>query len=415
MTTPSDQLDTLRDRIDEGEGIATADQRVLQALDDELPLHRSDIGEYRHLKLLRHCTIMAEQVGGLADALDERAAAEDLVRWINRTYDNEETNRDYRLALRALGRFVGEGATDDPPPSLAWVPAGTSSDYNPTPDPAKMLRWEDDVVPMLEVCHNNRDKALIAVAFDAGPRSGELKALTAGDVADDDHGLRLSIDGKRGERSVLLIPAASYLSRWLADHPRADDDSAPLWCGLHDGEAISDRMVLKILREAAGRAGVDKEVTPTRFRKSSASYLASRGMSQAHLEDHHGWKRGSDAAARYIAVFAEAADRELARIHGQEIEADEPDPIGPITCPRCGANVPREDEFCPECNQALDHETKRLIDRVQARIDEQLIIADDEADRRDLMNFRNGLEQRPDAFDADDLHEFLSSFEPDTD
>lgn len=59
-------------------------------------------------------------------------------------------------------------------------------------------------------------------------------------------------------------------------------------------------------------------MTPTVFRKSSASYLASQNVSQAHLEDHHGWTRGSKIAARYIAVFDDANEREIARARGAE-------------------------------------------------------------------------------------------------
>lgn len=79
---------------------------------------------------------MAENVGGLAASLVDRDAAEKVVRWIHAEYDAEETNRDYRNALRALGKHVvdGEAETDDNdiPVSLSWIPSSTSSNYDRT-------------------------------------------------------------------------------------------------------------------------------------------------------------------------------------------------------------------------------------------------------------------------------------------
>ena len=66
-------------------------------------------------------------------------------------------------------------------------------------------------------------------------------------------------------------------------------------------------MFTKTLEGAAEDAGVDRPVTFTSFRKSSASYLALQGMNQAHIEDHHGWVRGSDVASRYVSVFGQDA------------------------------------------------------------------------------------------------------------
>lgn len=73
---------------------------------------------------------MAEQVGGLAAARKDRDAAENIVRWINRKYDNEETNRDYRIALRIFGKHTTEG--DNQPPSIDWISGQTSRSYNPS-------------------------------------------------------------------------------------------------------------------------------------------------------------------------------------------------------------------------------------------------------------------------------------------
>lgn len=42
---------------------------------------------------------------------------------------------------------------------------------------------------MINATLNSRDEALITVAWDAGPRTGELLYLTVGDGIDHKHGL----------------------------------------------------------------------------------------------------------------------------------------------------------------------------------------------------------------------------------
>jgi len=410
MTDPRDSVETLREKIETGDRDIDheADRDALLEFSRTLDLLSTEYSDYRHLKLLRHCTRMAEHVGGLADALEDRDAAEAIVTWINRTYDNEETNRDYRSAIRVFGKRTSDGT--GVPDSLSWVPTGTSSNYDPKPDPTEMLDWDTHVLPMVDAAMNPRDAALAAVAWDAGPRAGELKSLRVGDVTDHKHGLQITVDGKVGQRSITLIISVPYLQQWLEAHPASDDDTAPLWSKVNTAASISDRMFTKILDELAERAEVSRPVTLTNFRKSSASYLASQGMNQAHLEDHHGWTRGSEHAARYISVFGDHADNELARIHGRDVaEDDEADDYAPVPCPRCGEQTPRERDFCIHCHQALDLEAKQLLDEVLETFDDQLIESDDPEDRRDLVRGRRTLEEKPAVMDSDELHELASS------
>jgi hypothetical protein len=370
MANIRNQIENLRERIESSNDIRSKDKELLLDFSDRLELLKSEYGDDRHSKLLGHCTIMAENVGGLADALQDREVAEDIVRWINQNYPNEYTNHDYRTALRVFGRHVTEG--DGRPPAIDWIPSGTANSHNPVPNPSKMLDWEDDVLSMIDATRNTRDAALIAVAFDSGARSGELQDLTVDNVSDHKHGLRLFVDGKTGQRSVTLVPSVPYLQRWLNDHPAPDTPDAPLWSKLSKPEQPSYRSYLNCFKDAGERAGVTKPVTPTNFRKSNATYLARQGMGQAQIEDRQGRKRGSDATAHYIARFGGETDDEYARLHGMDVEEEESEPIGPIECPRCDKQTPREQDTCVWCNQPLEYGAIESIE-------------DDERDVRDAV------------------------------
>lgn len=380
---PRVAIQNLREQIAASDALTDRDREKLQEFSNRLDLLQSIYGDQRHEKHLRACTIMAGQSpapedGGIPDeelpdgelspVLEDGDRVDDLVRWINDRYDNEETNRDYRQALRIFGKRLAEVhegiATDDNgiPQTLADVPTGTSRNYNPVPDPSEMLDWDDDVVPMIEETRNNRDAALIAVAWDSGARGGEITDLTVGDVTDSRHGLKITVDGKTGQRSVLLVPSVPHLNRWLAEHPAPDDDKAPLWSKLTTADGMTYQGLRKPIKDAQERAGVSKPTTFTNFRKSQAAHLASRGMNEAMMKDHLGWSQGSSVASRYVSVFGEDSDRELAKLHGKDVdEADEPEPIAPIPCPRCDRENPRDRESCMFCQQALDVEEVAAI------------------------------------------------------
>jgi site-specific recombinase XerD/ribosomal protein L37AE/L43A len=364
MPDPRTQVDRLRERITEGEREieSEADRERLLEFSDRLDLLREEYGDHRHLKLLRHCTRIAEHVGGLNAALTDREATEDIVRWIHSQYENEETNRDYRVALRVFARRVTEG--DEVPDSVAWVSSKTSRTYDPSPDPAEMLDVDEDVKPMIEAARNPRDAALVGLQFDAGLRGGELFGLTVGDISDSEHGLRVRVEnGKTGSRSVHLAADFSipHLQRWLNQHPAPEDSGARLWSKLNTPEPLSRQRFYQCLQECADRAGVEKEVTPTNFRKSNATWLARRGANAALIEDRQGRERGSKAVARYVASFGEDAEAQYAKLHGKEVETSEPENRTPKECPRCTRETPRDEAKCMWCGQVLDYEAAEDI------------------------------------------------------
>jgi len=357
--TPRQEVERLKERIENGERDIDdeADREQLIEFSRRIELLKEEYSDHRHLKLLRHLTRMAENVGGLADALEEQEAAEEIVRWIHATYDNEETNRDYRVALRVFGKRVAPDDDGDPPGSIDWVSSKTSRNYKPEPDPADMLELDEDVKPMIENARNPRDKALIGVQYEAGLRGGELYDLTVDDVSDGDHGLRIRVDGKTGQRTVDLVTGFSipHLQRWLSEHPAPDDPDAPLWSKLNKPERYSYQRFLQCFEEAAERVDVTKPVTPTNFRKSNAYWLAKKRDAKAHLiEDRQGRERGSKAVSRYIARFGEDSEAQYARLQGKDVEVSEPADRDAVDCPRCTRENPPDEQTCMWCGQVLD-------------------------------------------------------------
>jgi integrase len=370
------QIETLRDRITASSALADADQELLLEFSRELEWQDTRYGDQRHRDLLQRCTMLAgdshkynpEELPDirLADILEDETAVKTVARWIKRTYESEESKRDMRVALRVFADHLTD--TDGVPSPVDKLSGGTPRSHDPQPDPARMLYWDDHIQPMLTRAANYRDKAAIALSWDLGPRPFEFRDLRVGDIIDHRHGMKVSVDGKTGERSVLVIPSVPYVRQWLSVHPDSETPTAPLWCKLNSAAALSHRMMLNMVQTPAEKADIDHtDVTLRRMRKSSASYLASQNVNQAHLEDHHGWTRGSAVASRYVTVFAEANDREIAKAHGVAIEESaEPDPTAPVDCPRCKRDTPRGKPACIWCGQALSHTAAEEMEEQRA-------------------------------------------------
>lgn len=356
------EIETVRRRLQDGErGGSEADRELLLEFSDRLQLLAEDYSDDRHIKLLRHLMRISEHVDGgdvLADAVaGDRDVAEDAVRWIQANYENPETNRDYRVSLRVLGRRVGDCEAvecDDEgiPRSLSWISSKTPRDYQPSPNAAEMLEWAE-VDRMVDVAANTRDAAMVALGMDAGPRGGEFYDIQVGDITDAEQGLQLRVDGKQGERSVTLIPSVPHVNRWLADHPGGADDY--LWSGLDEAGRISRQRMYQALERLAEKAELGKKVTPTVLRKSNAYWLARTGANESLINRRQGRAPGSRVIQRYVAEFGERSEQSAyARLHGREVEEDESERRDVVDCPRCDRENPPTEDRCMWCGQGLD-------------------------------------------------------------
>jgi len=405
-------VETLRDKTDAGERGGSPDDRdLLLAFSDELKLRREEYGWHRHEKLLRHNTRASEHADvELVETLvperddDDFDAAKDaakvVVRWIHDTYDiadgGQETNRDYRVAFRMLAKHTTRG--EEIPDTHDWISTQTTRDYQPEPDEADMLTWDDDIRPMIDAAQNARDKAAIAIQFEGGFRGGELYDLTLNQISDSKHSVKVRVDGKRGEHDVHLIRSIPWISRWQAEHPGDGDDF--VWSRQGDPSRVSYQYFLRMFKEPADRADVDKPVTPTNLRKSNAYWFSKQEKSQAFIEDRQGRSRGSPVIARYVAKFSgETQETKFAAMHGIDVDVEEDDEVrAPIVCHRCDRETPADNDLCMWCGTALDPETAARVNELDDEMVEDAVAAardDLDVDAEDVINARDRLRDDP--------------------
>jgi len=121
-----------------------------------------------------------------------------------------------------------------------------------------------------------RDRALILTFLDTGIRSGELCAVSVGDLHAKSG--QLDVLGKGAKRRRVLLGATTRAAVWqyLQERPDGGDPAAPLFATL-DGGRLAVSWVGKHLRALGDKAGVE-ECYPHRLRYTFAiQYLRNGG------------------------------------------------------------------------------------------------------------------------------------------
>jgi len=213
-----------------------------------------------------------------------------------------------------------------------------------------ILRWEDHIVPILE--HPDihiRDKALVAVAWEAHARRSELHQLSFGDVDDRGDHVTILVTGPDGrDRKLTLCGSTPYLKRWIqAEHPVSEQlatdadpledapPETPVWTEPHSNKEISTLQLRAVTKRVSKCADVSTEFTLHDIRRSRAILLTVQsGLRPATVRDRFGWT---------LHEYEKFAGLDENDSLDEDIK-----PSAPIQCPNCGAWAPRH-QSCLWC------------------------------------------------------------------
>jgi formylglycine-generating enzyme required for sulfatase activity len=212
----------------------------------------------------------------------------------------------------------------------------------------KDLLTEEDVVKLIKNANGIRNKALIAVLYESGARRGELENCKLKDVSKHKRGnenfYRLILNGKTGERQVIIFRYQQWLRQWIAVCQNNNPDS-PLFPTLRkynkNGECnyrpISGQQINLILQETATKAGITKNVHAHLFRHSQATKLANI-MTEQQLKTQFGWTRGSNMTEVYIHLSGKDTELAILKSFGKYVDKDEKG---------------NEVEYCVQCGEVI--------------------------------------------------------------
>lgn len=241
------------------------------------------------------------------------------------------------------------------------------------------LLYKDDVDAFLRSARraSTRDAAFIALGLATGQRLDALRTLRLKHVKTDGPTMEIELNtnegnlkGADGTKPVLW--AKHWLRQWLEIHPHKDDDDAALWVSIGNGyeaarespgEPVSDDTCGRIVRKAADRAGLDKDVYPHLLRHTAITRMVTEGLSEQQIKQLVGWKKDSSQFETYVSLADDLNNDAVRETLGLPTSKSGVPDIGRPSlerCPSCNDQLPGDTERCPTCHSPLtDREAER--------------------------------------------------------
>ena len=308
---------------------------------------------------------------GILDKEFREADKQDIVRVVGviqaRDY-SAWTKATYRGMLkRFYGWLRNTGAGEQYPEEVRWIKTKVAKHERKLPGDGELIT-EDDIKRVISSADHPRDKALVAVLYEAGGRMGEIGSLDIGSVKSDQHGAMLHVAGKTGARPIRIVWSTPYLFQWLQCHPLRNDPSAPLWINLR-GKTRNRHMQYpafsRVLKRAFNAAGIKKRCYPHLFRHSRATAL-SQHLTEFQMNQYFGWEQGSDMPSTYVHLTGKNLDSSILKLNGVDVpESEQETVIQPLVCPRCDTMNPTDANFCAKCAGVLDVKTALTLETQQ--------------------------------------------------
>jgi integrase len=246
------------DILERSPKISQKDKQLVRDLVDNLRVRALGTGRLaKHVLKLR---LMLEILDVQVD-MATRKDIERLVLALEEKHLRPVTLIDYLFILKRFFKFVKYGNVDRETPypeEVAWIKRKMKPNEGRT---AEFLT-PSEVRKMIAAAEKMRDKAMIAVGFEGGFRTGELLGLDIRDLSFDDMGVKAKVRGKTGERIVRLISSAPLLTAYLETHRRPQTLTRP-WGSPRWGTGRTGG--------SRGEVGTARSSSPRRRRASSGS------------------------------------------------------------------------------------------------------------------------------------------------
>ena len=227
---------------------------------------------------------------------------------------SESAMQSYKTVMKQF--YMWHTMTDDPE-CTRWIKVGMRINRNKKP--AQPLTYET-VRMLASSAKNQRDRLLIWMLYDSGCRIGELLTLTFKDVVFDSIGMRLSVSGKTGWRSVRVIgDSINEMKQWmeLSEIKAPDDFVFHVVEGQTAGKPLAETNVRYIISELCRRCGIKFRVYAHLFRHTRATIL-SQNVAQAPLSKQMGWTQGSQMVKVYVHLSDKQTDDAIVDAYKKE-------------------------------------------------------------------------------------------------
>ncbi|HEY2011922.1 MAG TPA: tyrosine-type recombinase/integrase [Bryobacteraceae bacterium] len=143
---------------------------------------------------------------------------------------------------------------------------------------AERILPEPDLQRMLKLDSPPRDRAILVLLYASGIRVSELCELSWRDLQPNGDGGQVTVFGKGGVTRAIQLPASVWnLLLGLRTAKAGAGDPVFPSRKIKTGGRLRPLAILRIVRKAAARAGIDLPVSPHWLRHAHASHALDRG------------------------------------------------------------------------------------------------------------------------------------------
>ncbi len=308
----------------------------------------SEARQKKNIEVLRVLALMFKKDFDMAIIDDLKC----LVQMIDKKELAAWTKVTHKVILKRFFKWL-KGKDDEYPPEIKWLKISRRVAENQMLSQNELLT-EKEIHKAIQATTNPRDKAIIAMLFEAGCRIGELGNLFVGNVSIDKKGAVLTVNGKTGARRVRIIQSVPYLVTWLNYHPLRKDPDAPLWItNFMPYKHMKYPVFCRIIRETFDRAGITKRCNPHLFRHSRASIVANH-FTEFQMNHYFGWAQGSDMPSTYVHLSGKDLDNAVLKMNGLAEQINpETTMLKPRQCSVCDTINTFDSKYCNNCATLL--------------------------------------------------------------
>lgn len=301
------------------------------------------------------------------------ATREQIASAMGRVEDSDyshATKNNIRVVVKSFYKhYLGEDLYY--PKQIAWIKTGASKKRIMPKD----ILSEAEVLKMISCANAIRDKALIALLYDAGIRVGELVGMKIKDVNLDSEPAHINVDGKTGQRRIPILFSAPYLAAYLEIQKDKGQENS-LWTSVGSwsniNHAIDNAGISKILKVTAKKAGIEKRIYPHLFRHSRATFYANR-LTEQQLKMFFGWTGDSKMVSTYVHMSGRDIDDAILIASGKKPKESEAPMLTEKVCPRCRFANGIDFMHCKQCGAALDPRTLMESEEVEELLGEFML------------------------------------------
>jgi integrase/recombinase XerD len=164
---------------------------------------------------------------------------------------------------------------------------------------------ETEIAALIENTSNKKHKSMLSLIYSAGLRRGELLNLKMTDI--DSARMMIHIRNAKGMKDR-IVPLSPLILNMLRTYYQEYQPSEFLFEGQYGGK-YSERSVELVLKKAAKRAGLKRDVNLHMLRHSYATHLLEGGTSLRHIQELLGHK-----SPKTTQIYTYVSREELGRI-----------------------------------------------------------------------------------------------------